>query len=76
MGVAGRQQQVFLTTLRALRNSLAASVDMIDVILDAAEQPVASTEPCDHPMSMRLPKAGMGHPHRFHCRQCQQDVEG
>lgn len=74
-----RDTQLFLTSLRGLRNTLAAAVDQIDVLLDLAERP--SQEPpqtaeCPHPAGMRVPNPVMGHPDRFFCRRCRQEVEG
>jgi hypothetical protein len=76
-----KSEQRFLTAMRGLRNTLASAVDQLDVILDLAEED-AKTEvvpkgkgECPHPMSSRVPKAVMGHPTRFHCTTCGQDVE-
>lgn len=68
---------VFLVGLRALRNTLVSAVDQIDLILDAAERTADSGESgeCSHPMQNRVSKATMGHPNRFHCTACNQDVE-
>jgi len=68
---------LFLTSLRALRNTLAAAVDQIDVILDLAERPPSesASNVCTHPAAMRVPSPAMGHPDRFFCRKCKQEVE-
>lgn len=74
-----RAQQLFLTQLRSLRNTMASAVDQIDVLLDMAEQstqPQQSPGECPHPMGARRPTPAMGHPTRFRCTACNQEVEG
>jgi len=74
-----RQEQQFLTSLRSLRNTLASAVDQMDLILDLAEQPVgepSTSAACTHPVATRVPNPAMGHPDRFYCRKCKQEVEG
>lgn len=76
-----RAQERFLTELRAVRNQAAALIDMADLILDSAEQveeQSSTRQPgeCPHPKAARQPRATMGHPNRFHCTVCDQDVEG
>lgn len=71
---------LFLMMIRTLRHTLAAAVTEIDVILTMADQP-ADTAPrtrgeCPHPVAGRINKAAMGHPNRFFCTTCDQDVEG
>lgn len=71
--------QLFLTSLRGLRNTLAAAVDQIDVLLDLAERPAdepSTTAECLHPAAYRMPNPVMGHPERFYCKKCKQEVEG
>lgn len=77
--MSGRSEQVFLASLRGLRNTLASAVDQIDVLLDLAEQPVSNSPTpaeCPHPAAMRMPNPAMGHSNRFYCRKCKQEVEG
>ena len=73
-------EQVFLTMVRGLRNTCAAAIDMMDLILDAAENENTvigeGQTQCPHPIAGRIPKQAMGHPKRFHCTTCGHDVEG
>lgn len=72
--------ELFLSELKALRLSLLASAQIIENILDIAERPTEDAsiadQPCRHPIPARVPTPGMGHPHRFRCRECNQEVEG
>ena len=76
-----RQEALFLTGLRALRNTLAAAVDQIDVILNRADDEIRGSAQgrkrgeCPHPIASRESRAAMGHPNRFHCNTCGEDVE-
>lgn len=77
-----RQEQLLLTQLRAVRNQAAGLMDTIDVLLDMAERddkasPTQDTKrgECRHPIPARESRAAMGHPNRFFCNVCQQDVE-
>ena len=76
--MGNRNEQLFLTALRGLRNTLAAAVDQIDTILDLAERPASSeaSKECVHPAAYRTPTPSMGHPDRFYCRACKKEVEG
>lgn len=73
------QTQIFLTGLRALRNTLASAVDQIDVILDLAEKPSDVSTPtmdeCPHPPAKRLARPSMGHLGKYYCTACNKDVE-
>lgn len=70
--------QLFLTSLRGLRNTLASAVDQIDVLLDLAERPTSEPSAdasCSHPAANRRPNPAMGHPDRFYCTKCKTEVE-
>jgi hypothetical protein len=78
--MAKLNEQVFLTMVRGLRNTCAAAIDMMDLILDVAEREqqgdASASTGCPHPIAARVPKQAMGHPKRFYCTACEQDVEG
>lgn len=77
--------EFMLTQLAALRHQLLGAAGAIEVILEHASRPSdaeveesGTKQPpvCKHPMSKRHPTPVMGHPHRFRCTACGQEVEG
>lgn len=76
--MSGNNTQLFLISLRGLRDSLASAVSQIDVLLNLAERPVTEPESteCSHPAGARVPIPAMGHATRFFCNKCRQEVEG
>jgi len=72
--------EIFLTSLRAFQHQCLALAQTIEVILEAAGRPASTaseeSDVCKHPMALRIPTPVMGHKHRFHCKGCDQDLEG
>lgn len=69
--------ELFLNSLRALRHQCAGVVSSLDNILELAERPTdepVSAE-CQHPIAARKPIPTMGHPNRFKCNVCGQEVD-
>lgn len=75
--MAGENTALFLNQLMALRDTLRSGAAQIDGILELAQRPSDAPQHsgCPHPVRMRVPAPAMGHPGRFHCKQCKQDVE-
>lgn len=72
--------ELLLTQLRALHAQamgIAHTIEAILVVAEADADATATVAPgCEHPMMSRVGMAVMGHPNRFFCQKCEQEVEG
>ena len=80
--MSGPNLDVLIASLRGLRNTLVATVSAIDTTLAALSlpsdpplNPMRENEECPHPSAFLVSKRSMGHPNRYYCLQCKQDVE-
>jgi hypothetical protein len=72
--------EFLLTQLAGLRHQLMGVVAAIDLIMEHASRPSdQATAPglpvCRHPLPRRVPTPAMGHPRRFRCGDCNEEVE-
>lgn len=76
-GSVNNDSKLFLDALRGLQHTCLSLASQIGVVLDLADRPLDSVEEgtCRHPPQRRLPAPAMGHPNRFFCQECNQEVE-
>jgi hypothetical protein len=71
--------EFLLTQLASLRHQLMGVATTIDLIMEHASRPsdqaTASAPVCRHPLPRRVPTPAMGHPRRFRCGDCNEEVE-
>ena len=72
------QTDLLLGLLKTTRLAMLTAVKAIDNVIALAEQPGEEnpSQGCQHPHAMRIPTPSMGHPMRFHCQACNNDIEG
>lgn len=68
---------LFVTQLKALHSQCLGLAHTIETVLISIEQsPDAESLPaCEHPIPFRQPMAAMGHPTRFRCQSCGEEVD-